>query len=71
MGIHTGDVIMDEEIIYGDGVNTASRVESRAVPGSVLVSGKVFDEIGSDDMLLRHPPRKACRIFPAWRNVFL
>jgi len=45
IGIHTGDVVHDEEGIYGDGVNIASRVESMAVPGSVLISGKVFDEI--------------------------
>jgi TolB-like protein/lipopolysaccharide biosynthesis regulator YciM len=45
IGIHTGDVVHDEEGIYGDGVNIASRIESMAVPGSVLISGKVFDEI--------------------------
>jgi TolB-like protein/Flp pilus assembly protein TadD len=45
IGIHTGDVVHDDEGIYGDGVNIASRIESMAVPGSVLISGKVFDEI--------------------------
>jgi TolB-like protein/Tfp pilus assembly protein PilF len=45
IGIHTGDIVHDDEGIYGDGVNIASRIESMAVPGSVLVSGKVFDEI--------------------------
>jgi class 3 adenylate cyclase len=45
IGIHTGDVVHDDEGIYGDGVNIASRVESMAVSGSVLISGKVFDEI--------------------------
>lgn len=45
IGIHTGDVVHDDEGVYGDGVNIASRVESMAVSGSVLISGKVYDEI--------------------------
>jgi TolB-like protein/class 3 adenylate cyclase/Tfp pilus assembly protein PilF len=49
IGIHTGDVTVEDEAIYGDGVNLASRIESMAVPGSVLVSEKVFDEIKNQD----------------------
>lgn len=45
IGIHTGDVMIEEETIYGDGVNLASRIESLAVPGSVFISEKVYDEI--------------------------
>ncbi len=45
IGIHTGDIVFSEEEIIGDGVNVASRIESLAVPGSILVSGKVYDEI--------------------------
>lgn len=45
IGIHTGDISIEEEVIYGDGVNIASRIESLAVPGSVFISEKVFDEI--------------------------
>ncbi|MCK4992645.1 MAG: LytTR family transcriptional regulator DNA-binding domain-containing protein [Bacteroidales bacterium] len=45
IGIHTGDIVYDDEGIYGDGVNVASRIEGLAVAGSVLISGKVFDDI--------------------------
>jgi adenylate cyclase len=45
IGIHTGDIIFSEEEIIGDGVNVASRIESLAIPGSVLISDKVYDEI--------------------------
>ncbi len=45
IGIHTGDIIFSEEEIIGDSVNVASRIESLAVPGSVLISDKVYDEI--------------------------
>ncbi len=45
IGIHSGDIIFDQEEVIGDGVNVASRIESLAVGGSILVSDKVYDEI--------------------------
>jgi len=45
IGIHTGDIILEDEGIYGDGVNVASRIESLAVPGGVFISEKVYDDI--------------------------
>lgn len=45
VGIHTGDVVVEEEGVYGDGVNIASRIESFSIPGSVMISDKVFDDI--------------------------
>src|SRR6266496_6250165 len=45
IGIHTGDVIFEGNNIYGDGVNIASRMESFALPGSIFISGKAYDDI--------------------------
>ncbi|MDH3268082.1 MAG: adenylate/guanylate cyclase domain-containing protein, partial [Ignavibacteria bacterium] len=45
IGIHSGDVVYDDEGVYGDGVNIASRIENLAVPGSVLISDKINDEL--------------------------
>lgn len=49
MGIHTGDIIIEEDAIYGDGVNLASRIESLAVSGGIFVSEKVVDEIKNQE----------------------
>ena len=45
IGIHSGDIIFDGNNVYGDGVNIASRMESFAVAGSILISAKVYDDI--------------------------
>ena len=45
IGIHTGDVTIAGDTIYGDGVNIASRMESLALPGSILISDRVFEDI--------------------------
>ena len=45
IGIHSGDVVYDSEGIYGDCVNIASRIETLSIPGAVLFSEKVHDEI--------------------------
>ncbi len=45
IGIHMGDIIADGTEIYGDGVNIASRVEGLSTTGSVLISGKLNEEL--------------------------
>jgi adenylate cyclase len=45
MGINLGDVIYDENRIFGDGINIAARLEGIAEPGGICVSDKVHAEI--------------------------
>src|SRR5712672_2945320 len=44
LGVHMGDVIADEDEVYGDGVNIAVRLEAVAAPGGVAVSAKAYHE---------------------------
>jgi len=46
VGIHMGDVIVDEDEVFGDGVNIAVRLEAVATPGGVAVSEKAYQEAG-------------------------
>ncbi len=55
IGIHLGDIVMSEQDIIGDSVNVASRVESLGIPGCVLISGKVYDEIRNKQEFEFHP----------------
>jgi len=45
IGANLGEVIVDRDEIYGDGVNVAARLESLAEPGGVCVSGTVFEQV--------------------------
>jgi adenylate cyclase len=45
IGVNLGDVIDEEDRIYGDGVNIAARLEAMADPGGICVSKTAFDQI--------------------------
>jgi TolB-like protein/class 3 adenylate cyclase/Tfp pilus assembly protein PilF len=79
IGIHIGDVSVEDDTIYGDGVNIASRIESLAVSGSIFISEKVHDEIKNHQELktqelgffelknVKHPVRIFAIAFPGLR----
>src|SRR5437773_4299644 len=46
IGVNLGDVIVEGEDIFGDGVNVAARLESIAKPGGIMISGSVRDHVG-------------------------
>ncbi len=77
IGLHLGDVIVDGDDLYGDGVNIAARLEGEAPPGGVLLSGSVhdaiagrlacsFDEIGPLSLKNIERPVRALRV--SWRT---
>ncbi len=45
IGIHLGDIVLQEDDIYGDGVNIASRIEAIGEAGSVLFSESIYSHI--------------------------
>jgi adenylate cyclase len=52
IGIHTGDISYDDEGIYGNGVNIASRIETLSVPGSIFISDRVYEDIKNHKHIL-------------------
>jgi len=45
MGINVGDIIIEEDDIFGDGVNIASRLEALAEPGGVCISAAAHEQV--------------------------
>jgi len=73
IGIHVGDIIVDENDIFGDGVNIAARLEGIAEPGGVCISddaqrqirGKVdtvFEDMGPQNLKNIAEPMRAWRL---------
>ncbi len=47
MGVNVADIIIEDDDVYGDGVNVAARLQTYAEPGGITVSGAVVEQIGS------------------------
>jgi len=47
IGVNLGDIIVEGDDIFGDGVNVAARLESIAKPGGITISGSVRDHVGN------------------------
>lgn len=45
IGLNLGDVIVDGDDLYGDGVNIAARLQSRAAAGGIVISSTVYDQV--------------------------
>ncbi|MDX1484763.1 MAG: adenylate/guanylate cyclase domain-containing protein [Alphaproteobacteria bacterium] len=80
MGINLGDVIVDGEEIYGDGVNIAARLEALAEPGRICISAMVrasvrgkldvdFEDLGDQSLKNIAEPVHAYAISPAYRGL--
>ena len=47
IGVNVGDIIVEDDDIFGDGVNVAARLESIAAAGGITISGPVRDHLGN------------------------
>ena len=45
IGVNLGDVLVEGENLYGDGVNLAARVQALADPGGCCISGSVYEQV--------------------------
>lgn len=45
IGIHEGDIVVEDQDIFGDGVNVAARLEALSEPGGLCISGRVYEDL--------------------------
>jgi adenylate cyclase len=74
IGINLGDVVVEDERLYGDGVNIAARLESLAEASGICISGKVFEEVENKlaltyEYLGEQPVKNIAKPVRVWRVV--
>lgn len=47
IGIHLGEVVFENEDVFGDGVNIASRIQALSIPGSIYISEAIYNNISN------------------------
>jgi adenylate cyclase len=72
IGINLGDVMVEGDDLFGDGVNVAARLQGLAEPGGILISGTVFDHVRDKlslgfDYLGPQPVKNVAAPVPAYR----
>src|SRR5258708_748979 len=45
VGVHQGDIVVDDQDIFGDGVNVAARLEALCEPAGICISGRVYEDM--------------------------
>ena len=71
IGVHIGDVVSSEGDIYGDGVNTASRIQHEARPGEVLVSEEIWRQLkGHSQFILQDRGERELRGIEGRRRLY-
>ena len=65
VGLNLGDVIVEDDNLYGDGVNITARLEATAEPGGICVSGKFCDEVRQRKRPRQLPDRAASQKTPS------
>ncbi len=72
IGVHLGDVMVDGDDLFGDGVNLAARLEGMAEPGGILISQPVYDQVHAKlrvgfDFLGEQRPKNLAADVPVYR----
>jgi TolB-like protein len=71
IGINIGDIIVDGDDIYGDGVNVAARIESLADPGGILVSQAAYGQVrGKLDLTFEDAGQQTVKNIPEPIGVY-
>jgi TolB-like protein len=80
IGVHQGDIVVEADDIFGDGVNVAARLEGLAAPGGICISARVqedaagrldlaFEDIGEQQLKNIARPVHVYRVRPAWDSA--
>jgi len=71
IGVHLGDLVIEDDEIFGDGINIAARLEALALPGGVAASAAVVDQVrGKIDAVIEDMGEQALKNIPQPVRVY-